>query len=45
MLMRSPVMLNASWVEPVDGRVSGPELAPRRQRAISRIEDDRVWLA
>ena len=34
MLMRSPVMLNASWVEP-GAQSIWPRIAPRKQRAIS----------
>ena len=44
MLMRSPVMLNASWVEPGAAEYLAPNCTAEAARDLG-IEDDRVWLA
>ena len=44
MLMRSPVMLNASWVEPGTAEYLAPNCTAEAARDFG-IEDDRVWLA
>ncbi len=44
MLMRSPVMLNASWVEPDATEYLAPNCTAEAARDFG-VEDDRVWLA
>jgi len=44
MLMRSPVMLNAGWVEPDAAEYLAPNCTAEAARDFG-IEDDRVWLA
>jgi predicted DsbA family dithiol-disulfide isomerase len=44
MLMRSPVMLNAGWVEPRAAEYLAPNCTAEAARDFG-IEDDRVWLA
>lgn len=44
MLMRSPVMLNAGWVEPGATEYLAPNCTAEAARDLG-IEDDRVWLA
>ncbi|MEO8438980.1 MAG: DsbA family protein [Spartobacteria bacterium] len=44
MLMRSPVMLNASWVEPGAKEYLAPNCTAEAARALG-VEDDRAWLA
>ena len=42
--MRSPVMLNAGWVEPGAAEYLAPNCTAEAARDLG-IEDDRVWLA
>jgi predicted DsbA family dithiol-disulfide isomerase len=44
MLMRSPVMLNAGWVEPGAAEYLAPNCIAEAARDFG-VEDDRVWLA
>jgi predicted DsbA family dithiol-disulfide isomerase len=44
MLMRSPVMLNAGWVEPGATEYLAPNCTAEAARDFG-VEDDRVWLA
>jgi predicted DsbA family dithiol-disulfide isomerase len=44
MLMRSPVMLNAGWVEPGAAEYLAPNCTAEAARDFG-VEDDRVWLA
>ena len=44
MLMRSPVMLNASWVEPGRAEYPEPNCVAEAARSLG-VEDDRAWIA